>query len=37
VFADERGHMDRKDTRDVTMQSTHYGVQGKTLKSPEGA
>jgi len=37
VFADERGHMERKDTRDVTMQSTHYGVQGKTLKSPEGA
>lgn len=34
---DESGDLERKDTRDLSMQSTHYGAQGKQLKSPEGA
>ena len=35
IYADESGHMERKDTRDVTMESTHYGAQGMKLLSPE--
>ena len=34
VFADESGHVERKDTRKVNMESTHHGAQGKLLKQP---
>ncbi|GAA0276917.1 ATP-binding protein [Halobacterium noricense] len=37
IYADESGEMERKDTRNVSMESTHFGAQGKQLKSPEGA
>lgn len=35
VFADESGHVERKDTRNVAMQTTHYGAQGQHLTDPE--
>ncbi|MCD2202749.1 ATP-binding protein [Halobacterium sp. KA-6] len=34
VYGDESGHIERKDTRNVSMDSTHYGAQGETLKAP---
>jgi len=37
VFADESGHVERKDTRNVSMESTHYGPQGQHLTDPEAA
>lgn len=34
VYSDDSGTLERIDTRKVTMQSTHYGRQGKPLRRP---
>jgi len=35
IYSDDSGDLDRLDTRGVTMQSTHYGQEGKDLEKPE--
>jgi len=34
VFADDSGDLERRDTRQITMESTHYGPEGRGIADP---
>lgn len=35
VFADNKGNLERRNTRGMQMETTHYGAEGNPLKDPE--
>jgi DNA helicase HerA-like ATPase len=34
LYSDDRGNLDRRDTREVTMRATHYGPEGNDIRDP---
>lgn len=35
IFSNDRGELERRDTRNMRMQAPHYGPQGKDIKHPD--
>jgi len=34
IYSDNSGNMERRDTREMTMQTTHYGPEGHPIHDP---